>query len=306
MTDEIPGADKHSLMNIGDLAKPATLLIQKVSDAVGAFCEPWQIKRVAEAQADAKLIATRANIKASELEERALRRMIKEQAKHQKNMESITLQSLPHLNENAIPGDIDEDWIANFFDKCRLISDEQMQQLWSRVLAGEANSPGSFSKRAVGAIAEMDHLDATDIMNVCRFTVFINDRITPIVWDSVDEFYNANGVFFSSLNHLESIGIVSFESTGYIRSNDSGLFGFRYFNESFTLDVRKYVERLRVINWSNPPADNSLPIGEVLFTEIGYQLASICDVDPVEGFVNYISNKWKEKGIEIQPSLGES
>ena len=35
---------------------------------------------------------------------------------------------------------MEEDWIANFFDKCRIVSDSEMQSLWARVLAGEANA----------------------------------------------------------------------------------------------------------------------------------------------------------------------
>jgi hypothetical protein len=49
---------------------------------------------------------------------------------------------LPELTEAATPEKLEDDWITNFFDKCRLISDEEMQTLWSKVLAGEANAPG--------------------------------------------------------------------------------------------------------------------------------------------------------------------
>ena len=32
---------------------------------------------------------------------------------------------------------MDNDWTVNFFDKSRIVSDDEMQNLWSRVLAGE-------------------------------------------------------------------------------------------------------------------------------------------------------------------------
>ncbi len=35
-----------SLVNIGELSKPATVLIEKISDAVGGIAKPWQIRRV--------------------------------------------------------------------------------------------------------------------------------------------------------------------------------------------------------------------------------------------------------------------
>ena len=43
----------NSLINLGDLAKPANTLIEKISEAgIGLFA-PWQIKRVAKADAAA-------------------------------------------------------------------------------------------------------------------------------------------------------------------------------------------------------------------------------------------------------------
>ena len=46
----------NSLINLGDLLKPADTLIKKVSNAVGGFFAPWQIKRVAKAEAEAALM----------------------------------------------------------------------------------------------------------------------------------------------------------------------------------------------------------------------------------------------------------
>ena len=60
------------------------------------------------------------------------------------NMEGITAKALPLLNENAGPDSMDNDWIVNFFDKSRIVSDDEMQNLWSRVLAGEANAPSGL------------------------------------------------------------------------------------------------------------------------------------------------------------------
>ena len=45
----------NSLINLGDLTKPADTLIKKVSNAVGILYEPRQTRRVAKAKADAAL-----------------------------------------------------------------------------------------------------------------------------------------------------------------------------------------------------------------------------------------------------------
>ncbi len=43
--------DGTSLVNIGELSKPATVLVEKISDAVGGIAKPWQIRRIAKAEA---------------------------------------------------------------------------------------------------------------------------------------------------------------------------------------------------------------------------------------------------------------
>ena len=67
------------LINLGDLSKPATVLIERVSDAVGGIAKPWQIKRVAKAETKADMIRAQARVEISEMEERALIRMVREE-----------------------------------------------------------------------------------------------------------------------------------------------------------------------------------------------------------------------------------
>ena len=111
------------------------------------YFAPYQIKRIAKAEAEASIIKAQAEIEITDLHRRAMHRFIEEEATRQQNIEDITSKALPQLTNEANPDSMEDDWITNFFDKCRIISDKEMQNLWSRVLAGEANSPGSYSKK---------------------------------------------------------------------------------------------------------------------------------------------------------------
>src|SRR5438105_8674678 len=135
---------ESSLINLGDLSKPATVLVEKISDAVGGIFKPYQIVRVAKAEAQADRVRAESQIETSDLQRRAFHRFLNEEEKKQRNIEDITQKALPLLEENSRPNEVEDDWITNFFDRCRLISDEEMKGLWSRVLAGEANSPGKY------------------------------------------------------------------------------------------------------------------------------------------------------------------
>ena len=73
------------------------------------------------------------------------------------------------VTDDASPEDMEDDWIRNLLGKCRIVSDQDMQELWARILAGEANEPGSVSRRTVNLVADLDKRDAESFMAVCRF-----------------------------------------------------------------------------------------------------------------------------------------
>src|SRR5882762_9636593 len=119
-----------SLINIGELSRPATVLIEKISDAVGGVFKPYQIVRVAKAEAEASRIQAESQIQVTDLQRRAMLRFLQEEAIKQSNIESITSQALPQLKDDSAPADVSVDWISNFFDKSRIVSDSEMQVLW--------------------------------------------------------------------------------------------------------------------------------------------------------------------------------
>jgi len=276
--------DGNSLINLGEISKPATVLIEKVSDALGGYFKPYQIKRVAKAEAEAAIIKAKNQIEITSLEQRAVQRFVSEEAKKQENIEAITSKALPGLNEDSDPEDIEDDWIVNFFDKCRLISNEDMQNLWSKVLSGEANSPGRYSKRTVNFLSSLDKSDAELFKNLCGFAWQIGD-IVPIVLNTDNDIYQKKGVNFSSLKHLDEIGLITFNNlTGFKKIGFTKKARVLYYGTFIDLEFPKDKE-------------NELPVGKVMFSKIGQELAAICGSKPVEDFIEYILEEWVEKNI---------
>ena len=299
----------NTLINLGNLTKPVNTLIEKMSDAGVAIFAPWQIRRVANAEAEAtpikaeaeakvEVIETEAQIKKTDLRRRADRRLIEEEVQYQKNMEEITVKALPLLNENADPTSMDNDWIVNFFDKSQIVSDNEMQELWSRVLAGEANSPGTYSKRAVNFLSDLDKDEALLFTKFCGF-VWTCGVLVPLVFDSEAEIYSRKGIRFEELSHLDSIGLVQFDN----------LAGFNLLKLPKSIVLLYYGRPLHL----NLPkdADNELNIGRVMLTRIGQDLAPICGSKPVEGFWEFVRDKWKkylpksetEQGLSETPNV---
>lgn len=279
-------ADSNSIINLGELSKPVNTLIEKISDAIGGIFQPHQIRRIAQAEAEADKIRAVSEIEISNLQRRALQRFLVEEAKKQNNIETITRKALPSVSEQAVPQQIEDDWIANFFDRCRLISDEEMQNLWARVLAGEANAPGKYSKRTVNLLAGLDKADAETFAKVCSFGVMLR-KLTPLIYDIQHKIYTSQGVTFISLSHLESIGLIHLEIlTGYAFAG---------------LGQEGFIDYYGTPVWIgfNKPEQNDIKLGHVMLTQAGEQLALICGSQPVEGFVEYLREKWKGFGYKI-------
>ena len=269
------------LINVGDLTKPADTLIKKISNAVGVLFEPHQIKRVTKAKAEAAKTEAQSEIEITDLHRRAARRWIEEETQQQKNMEDITAKTVPQLNENSNPDSMENDWIVNFFDKSRIVSNDEMQELWSRVLAGEANTPGTYSKRTVNFLSDLDKSEADLFTKLCGFIWDIGE-LKPLVFDPEAEIYNRHGINFSSLIHLDSIGLIQFNgTTSFLTKNLPKRFVVFCHGRLLALEMSK-------------DAGNNLPIGKTLLTRIGKELAVISGSKPVEGFWEYVKDQWKQ------------
>jgi hypothetical protein len=280
--------ENTALVNLSEISKPATALVEKVSDAIGGICKPWQIRRIALAEADAELIKAKSKLKINGLEHRALQRFINEESKKQKNIEDITIKSLPLVNDNAHPQNMEDDWISNFYDKCRLISDDEMQYLWSKVLAGEANIPGTFSKRTVNLLSSLDKNDAILFRSLCGYCWSFTKN-DPVIFDVSNEIYNKNNINFNTLKHLDDIGLLNFDSFGSIALKDiPQIFVTSYYDKYISIKFE----------FEN---NNRLNIGHILLSKSGQELMHICDSSPVPGFFDYTINKWSQEGLLITP-----
>jgi len=155
-----------------------------------------------------------------------------------------------------------------------------MQVLWARVLAGEANVPGTYSKRTVNYLGDLDKVDADLFSKLCGFGWEVG-YVVPLIFDVGEKIYEDHGIMFNSLIHLESIGLIQFNHiTTFRRLKLPKKFFVSYYAKPLQLEMQN-------------ETDNELQLGHVLLTKVGQELAPICGSQPVEGFVEYVKEKWK-------------
>jgi len=276
--------DTNSLIDIGPLSEVANTFLIKISEAVGGLLKPWQIKRVAQAEAEAEIIQASAKIEISDLTRRAVARFVEEEKTKQLNMESITKKALMLINDESRPDQVENDWISYFFDKCRIINNDEMQNLWSKILAGQVNSPGSYSKRTIDVLSIIEKKDALLFTELCNFKIYPG---IPLIYNAKDKIYNDRGIDFRSINHLESLGLLhSNFFSGYVLQESSKQKTVNYFSNSVNLEFKK-------------SENNEFNIGQVLLTQAGQQLSFVCGGYQVDGFFDYLIAKWQSYKYKI-------
>ena len=241
----------------------------------------------AEARAYNILEVNRAetDFEVADLRRRAAARLVNEEMTNQFNIESVTNKATHLLSEDASPEDMDDDWVRNTIDKTKMVSDEDMQNWWARILAGEANHPGTFSRRTVNLMADLDKDDAELFESLCSFIWMLHGAGYPLIFDTHNEIYNRQGINSISIGYLESLGL--------IRVNT--LTGFKINPTPPQLSASYHGKRELLTMPNNPKYQFS--IGMVMFTQPGMELSRVCKSSPIEDFFNYVRDRWGKEGL---------
>ena|GEM_PF-3430896 len=198
-------------MNFNDLSglgQPIDSLINRIYDASAIGFEATRIRRKAQAICDAKKIHDKYNREKTladakleiEINERkaeseiriqdiqkinaianfeeatpAIKRLIEEEVKKQFNMESIVAQTIPLLSNDARPELLDEDWIMAFLNCARNVSNQKMQILWAKLLAGATHCQNAYSKKTLSILSTMTTHDALMFEKLCSFVITIDE-----------------------------------------------------------------------------------------------------------------------------------
>src|SRR5262249_31265527 len=153
----------------------------------------------------------------------------------------------------------------------------------SRVLAGEANSPGSFSRKTVNLLADLDRSDAELFTNLCRHVWTIEDSVVPLIFNAHDSIYLSSDVNFESGMHLENLGLVVFSANQRFGEHDvPRTLRAAYYDRSLELSLTN--------------AGDTLELGMVLLSRAGEQLAGVCGSIPVDGFFDFVCDRWARLG----------
>ncbi|MBQ7607222.1 MAG: DUF2806 domain-containing protein [Desulfovibrionaceae bacterium] len=134
----------------------------------------------------------------------AIHNLFVEAMENQHAKEMISLyglrETLDNPDEKAPEKQVDETWFSYFWDYAKHMRDENVQQLWGRLLAGEIKQPGTFSLKTLSVLQTLGPQDVANF-----------EKLAPYAIDScflLEETFDHLGVNFYRIATLGSLGVL--------------------------------------------------------------------------------------------------
>lgn len=189
-----------------------------------------------------------------------------------KELSDITAEKL-HL--------VQPDWLHKWIDFSSFVSDEDVQILWAKILAGEITNPGSFSLSTLNILNLIDKRIANNIMDFFHHIVKI---INYNGERNLCAVYPSSKLYSKELLELESLGLIKITST------PNGL-NFEKSVEKVELQI---FDRIVSINPVNNKLIYRFYLGNILFTSSFYELYKLNDNEFSEIIFNEIIHELEQ------------
>lgn len=276
-----------SLISFDGFADVANNLIDKISNAVGWVVTHDTAKKIAIDT----YIKDIQNSNFDPITKAALISQANKTIREYNNQHNIISKALNMIGPSARPDDLDLDWISQFMDKTRLVSDSDFQIIWAKILAEECNSPGTVPKALLHILEQMDKHSADSFMKIASVSINFTDEgkveYTPIVpRNRFNSYFKTIGINLNELIDLQSLGLINIADglTAYSLTCATSVVA-RYHEQKYELP-------------------NEFPVGDVLYTRIGQVLCGAVFAEKIEGFFDDICIPyWKETIESIKSKL---
>ncbi len=288
-------------LGIAAASFPTVKFLQTIAPAFGRMYEPLEkiidakaeakaeeIKKINEVRTASKIAKLQSEL-AESVQQRAADRVSTTQIRQQENLES-TFKLVPQfLPERVGDESVDEDWFYQFMEYNQTISDEQMQILWAKILAGEITQPGKFSLRTLQFVKAMSKFDAKLFDNLCNylFKINFNDSSFFLIGGQEIETYliskGINGIY---LAHLKSVGLL-LDSVVYDLTNpDNQALTLMYDDEVFSVKApTKIISKFLMVS---------------KLSDVGCELALLRTFTKDENYLSVVLESSEKRGLKIE------
>jgi uncharacterized repeat protein (TIGR03899 family) len=224
------------------------------------------------------------------IEDRTEERLDFQEVKKQKNIESVTSKAAKELkNEQPVTDEpVDEDWTNRFFRIVEDISNEEMQELWSKILAGEIKQPKTYSLRTLELIRNLSKTEANIFKKVANLAVKSN-KVNYLFKGNDEDLLSKYDIGYSDIALLIEIGLIQpgdFVSYQVLQQpRDSKV----VFTSGHTVIVAEIKANTPTI---------LMPVD--VFSNSGNELLNLVQSNPPFDYLKAIANSIKSQNVEVK------
>lgn len=279
--------------------KPLEKLIDVVSKGIGTIYKPRAIRKEAEAKAyEIEIIERAKTLAISEGKEidaetlaRIEERFLHKEIKHQNNIDNVTQIAAEQLSQESTISEepVDEDWTTRFFNIAQDISNEEMQNLWGRILAGEIKQPKSFSLRTLELLKNLSKEEAE------VFTKFSNLKVTSGQTNMI--FNQDNGEFLESEFGVKYTDMLLLTELGLLSSENNLEFSFLK-TETDRINYLGYGSKGVFLHRPKDTPQQSIKV--LLFTKTGVELSKLIEPEININYLKKICSGFVRENVKIE------
>lgn len=226
-----------------------------------------------------------------QLEERTKERVDFQEAKKQLNIENVTAFAAEELrNEPPVTDEpLDEDWTTRFFKIAEEVSNEEMQALWGKILAGEIKQPKTYSLRTLELIRNLSKTEANTFMKVANFAVKSGNANYLFKTNEeklLSKTYNIN---YGDIALLVEIGLIQpgdFVNYQMLQNSTDSQWVFTSGNVVIIVNVK-----------ANTPTIQ-MPVN--VFTNAGNELIKLINPNPPFDYLTAVAKSIKNENVDIR------
>ena len=206
-------------------------LFETLSSAIGIVYEPTRIRRLADAKAyeqrvlaDAKayeiktLVLAKTDAEAQNNSalaltiESASKRFVAHEVKRQLNLDYIVAKAVEQIQieKEVSEKPVDPDWTTRFINIAQDISDNEMQDIWAQILAGEVASPGNYSYRTLDCLKNLTKEEANMFITSSSLIMQIDNK--KIIYND-SKILEKTGFVYIKWQRLVEAGLLNALST---------------------------------------------------------------------------------------------
>lgn len=193
-------------------------------------------------------------------------------------------QDHPRIDTGTI---YDFDWFVRFYEAAGSVSDDTMQNLWAKILAGEIAKPSSFSLKTIDVMKNLSKKDAELFIKICSHSFVINGSNYFLPHEG--EYLEFAGITYENIMKLNELGLMF----------NNGLISFELSisNTPQTLIVNHGLVMMIATSSGKP---EKACMGHYPFTEVGKELSTlITESASDEDFLKYGELLSHDKSFKI-------